>query len=200
MRYAKQLMIVLSAGTGALTALAQQRIPAPVPQSQSGVSAETPAASAAKKETGEDIEFLTEALRTGLAEIEIARLAQQRTDTPAVREYGKKLQADHTKLVEEIKTILAPVNVTVPSEPTVEAQGHYAALAKLSGMEFDSAFLRMMIASHEEAIEKYGAQTHANPNKQLSEFAAEALPTLREHLMIAESLHPGGPPRANAHE
>jgi hypothetical protein len=46
----------------------------------------------------------------------------------------------------------------------------------------------MMIWSHTEALEKYGAQTHANPNRSLSEFASKALPMLRDHLATAESL------------
>jgi putative membrane protein len=90
------------------------------------------------------------------------------------------------------------LRVTIPSEPTVEAQGHQAALEKLSGAEFDAAFVPLMIASHEEAIEKYSAQTHANPNEQLAELAASALPTLREHLAIAESLRANASGRPNA--
>ena len=58
----------------------------------------------------------------------------------------------------------------------------------LSGTEFDAAFVQMMVWSHTEAIEKYGAQTHANPNRALHDFAMNSLPMLREHLATAESL------------
>ena len=46
----------------------------------------------------------------------------------------------------------------------------------------------MMIWTHTEAIEKYGAQTHANPDRALHDFAQRSLPMLREHLAAAEAL------------
>jgi len=39
-----------------------------------------------------------------------------------------------------------------------------------------------------EAIEQYGAQTHANPDRMLADFASKGLSMLREHLETAESL------------
>ena len=84
--------------------------------------------------------------------------------------------------------MLTPLNVTLPVEPSAEAQVHHAALARLTGEQFDAAFIEAMIASHTEAIEKYGAQTHANPDRALSDFASRSLAMLREHLATAESL------------
>ena len=45
-----------------------------------------------------------------------------------------------------------------------------------------------MIASHKEALEAYGAQTHANPDRALADFASKGMAMLREHLATAESL------------
>jgi putative membrane protein len=181
------------AATAVLAASAQPPIRSPggLTESENAVSAESPNAAGAPQSTdSEDVEFLVEALHTGMAEARMGQLAQQRGST-AVKEFGKKLEADHTRSVQEIKGLLGTRNVATAAEPTVEAEAHAAALAKLSGAEFDAAFLRVMVSSHEEAIEKYGAQTHANPNKQLAEFAAKALPTLREHLATARSLQRG---------
>lgn len=195
MRHTHYFVIALGAAAAAavFTASAQ---PTPrslggVTESENAVSAESPNAAGAPQTTdSDDVEFLVEALHTGMAEAQMGQLAQQR-GTAAVKEFGKKLEADHTRAVQEIKGLLGTRNVTAPGEPTVEAAAHAAALTKLSGSEFDAAFLPLMVTSHEEAIEKYGAQTHANPNKQLSEFAAKTLPTLREHLAKARSLQQG---------
>ena len=142
-------------------------------------------AASADNKNAEDLEFLTEALRTSLAEVQMGELAAQRGHDPRVRAYGAKLKTDHAAQAAELQQLLKPLNVTVPEEPSAEAQAHYAALARLSGEEFDSRFVEMMIASHTEAIEKYGAQTHANPDRALHDFAAKSLPMLREHLAIA---------------
>jgi predicted outer membrane protein len=78
--------------------------------------------------------------------------------------------------------------VPVPTQLSAEAISQLAALARLSGKEFDMAFVQQMIWTHTDAIERYGAQTHANPDRSVHEFAAASLPMLREQLAKAEAL------------
>ena len=185
-----QTKFILAAllGGAALAAGAQTRDPVPLQQSQSGAAAQNPRVALAQPADSDDVKFLTDALRTSLAEVQMGELPAQRGSMPAVREFGAKLTADHAASAREIRGMLETMNATVPSEPSVEAQGHHTALARLSGAEFDTAFLTLMIESHEAAIEAYSAQTHANPNEQLKDFAQKSLPTLREHLGTAISL------------
>jgi len=182
------LSAAIIAAALAAGATAQTREPRPPAQNQSIVTAEAPGATAGAARDADDVEFLVEALRTSLAEIEMGALASQRGHDPRVRDYGAKLETDHAAQATEIERLLRPIGVTIPVEPSAEAQAHLDALTRLSGGAFDAAFDDMMITSHTEAIEEYGAQTHANPDRALHDFAANALPMLREHLQIAESL------------
>ena len=118
----------------------------------------------------------------------MGELAAQRSNEQRVRDYGTKLGSDHTAHASEIERLLEPLNVAIPTEPSAEALSHLAALTRLSGKEFDASFIQLMIWTHTEAIEKYGAQTHANPDRSLHDFAERSLPMLREHLAAAESL------------
>jgi putative membrane protein len=133
-------------------------------------------------------EFLVEALRTSLAEARLGELATQQSYDMRVRDFGARLRSDHTAHAAEIERLLEPLGVTIPTEPSAEALAQQATLQRLTGTEFDGAFVQLMIWSHTEAIEKYGAQTHANPDRALHDFAAASLPMLREHLSIAEGL------------
>ena len=187
MRATTTLAIAASTTAFAFGVMAQTRDATPAVPNRSIVTAEAPR-TAADNKNAEDLEFLTAALRTSLAEIRLGELAAQRGSNARVREYGAKLKTDHAAQAAELQQLLKPLNVTVPEEPSAEAQAHYAALARLSGTEFDARFIEMMIASHTEAIEKYGAQTHANPDRALHDFAAKSLPVLREHLAEAQSL------------
>jgi putative membrane protein len=169
----------------AAAAVAQTRSSAPAAQNQSIVTAEAAREAPAQNRS---TEFLSEALRSNLAEAKIGELAAQRGRDPRVRDYGARLHRDHTAHAAEIRRILEPLKITVAEEPSAEAISHEAVLTRLSAEEFDAAFVQMMVWSHTEAIEKYGAQTHANPDKALSDFASKSLPMLREHLAVAESL------------
>jgi putative membrane protein len=118
----------------------------------------------------------------------MGELAAQHSYDQKVREYGTKLKSDHTAHAAEIERMLEPLGVTIPTEPSAEALSQLAALERLSGEELDAAFIQMTIWTHTEAIEKYGAQTHANPDRSLHDFATRSLPMLREHLAAAEAL------------
>lgn len=172
----------------AIGASAQNRNPTPVPRDGSIVTAEAARESPSNNKNAEDIEFLVEAMRTGLAEVQLGELAAQRSYDPRVRDYGTRLKVDHAAQVAEIERMLEPLQVAVPTEPSTKAQAQHAALARLTGEQFDAAFIEAMIASHTEAIEQYGAQTHANPDRALADFASKSLPVLREHLAAAQSL------------
>jgi putative membrane protein len=161
----------------------------PGPSDQRIVTAEapprtTPADAAASRST----EFLLDALRTSLAEARMGKLATQQSYDVKVRDYGKKLENDHTAHAGDIERLLEPRSVTIPTEPSAEALSQIAALTRLSGEQFDSAFIQMTIWTHTDAIERYGAQTHANPDRSLHDFAMKSLPMLREHLAQAEAL------------
>jgi putative membrane protein len=188
MTFTTNLSIAALAAALTLGATAQTRSAAPEPQNQSIVTAEAAQEPARTSKNAHHIEFLVEALRTSLAEARMGELAAQQSHEQRVRVYGMKLRTDHTAHASEIERLLEPLNVAIPTEPTAEALSHLAALTRLAGKEFDASFIQMMIWTHTEAIEKYGAQTHANPDRSVHDFAASSLPMLREHLAVAESL------------
>jgi putative membrane protein len=177
------LPLIASTAVVALGATAQTRGAPAEPQGI--VTAE---ATARANWSAAQIEFLLNALRSSLAEIRMGELAAQSSYDQELRVYGTKLKSDHTAHAAEIERMLEPLGVTIPTEPSAEALSQLAALQRLSGEELDAAFVQMMIWTHTDAIEKYGAQTHANPNRALHDFATRSLPMLREHLAAAESL------------
>jgi len=172
----------------ALSAAPQTRDSASAQSSPNIVTAEAARETPPHNKSADDVEFLVDAMRTGLAEVRLGELAEQRSYDPRVRDYGAKLKSDHMAQVAELERLLKPLQVTIPAEPSAEAQAHHAALARLTGEQFDASFITTMIASHMEAIEQYGAQTHANPDRALADFASKSLPMLREHLAAAQAL------------
>jgi putative membrane protein len=182
-------MILLATAVGtALGAVAQTRGTAPASQDQSIVTAEASPRTPTDRANSKSIEFLLDALRASLTEARMGKLAAQQSYDEKVRDYGKKLEADHAAHAAELKRLLEPLHVTIPTEPSAEGLSQLAALTRLSGKEFDSAFVQAAIWMHNDAIEQYGAQTHANPDRALHEFAEKSLPMLREHLATAEAL------------
>src|SRR5262245_29146107 len=168
----------------ALGAAAQPRGATPAQQGPSTATAE---ANRGSRNTRQ-IEFLLDALRTSLANVRMGELATQKSTDQRVRDYGTKLKNDFTTQATEIERLLEPLNVPIPTEPSPEALARLAALTRLSGKEFDMAFVQQLIWTHTDAVESYDAQTRANPDRSVHDFAAASLPMLREHLIKAEAL------------
>lgn len=182
----KHLCIAALAAAFTAGASAQSRTATPPAQNQSIVTAE--ALRAAPRADTEDAEFLSEALRGARAEIALGELAAARGHDARVRELGAKVARDHEAQTKELEGLLTARNVVAAESPSTDAQLHLAALQRATGAEFDTAFVELMIGMHREALEEYGAETHANPDEALSDVASKHLPVLREHLRIAESL------------
>jgi putative membrane protein len=146
----------------------------------------------ARADDAEDSKFLQDAIQTDIAEVKLGELALQRSNDDGVRDFAHRLQTDHSGSMQQAAALAKDLGTRIPSAPSDEAQQHYASLAKLSGREFDAAFVNHMVAGHREALAKFGEQTQANPNAApnaaIAELAAKTLPTLKEHLAMAETL------------
>lgn len=169
-------------------ATAQTRGGAAQPQESNVVTAETPQQPPARSSNTRQVEFLMDAMRASLANVRMGELATQQSNDQRVRDYGTRLKSDFSTHTAEIQDLLMSLDVPGPTQLSAEAISRLAALARLSGREFDMAFVQQMIWTHTDAIERYGGQTHANPDRSVHDFAAASLPMLRDQLARAEAL------------
>jgi putative membrane protein len=133
-----------------------------------------------------DQDFATKAAQGGMAEVELGKLAQERGASAHVKEYGKMLVDDHTRLNNELKDIASKENITLPTDISPEQRRNIDRLAKLSGSQFDREFLKDSAKDHREDIAEFEKEAKNGQNQALKNFASTSLPTLREHLKMAE--------------
>ena len=134
--------------------------------------------------------FLTDATRGNIAEVKMGELAQQRGQSEGIREYGEMLVEHHSKALKETAELAKDLEVIPPALPSAEQTQKHDALARLSGTEFDQAFAAEMVKAHQETIAKYERQAQSGDSK-VAKLAREMLPTLQEHLAMAQRLESG---------
>jgi putative membrane protein len=139
---------------------------------------------------GGDKTFITKAIQGNLAEVDMGKLAQKQGGSQGVRDYGMTLQQDHSAALQKAKAAAKAAGVTPPSAPSSQQKADYDHLAKMSGPQFDRAFLEHMVKDHKKDISEY--EKAAKNKDQIGSYASEALPTLRKHLQTAESLASSG--------
>ncbi len=132
--------------------------------------------------------FLREAIQGDLAEIKLGMLVEQKAQSQKVREFGQTLVRDHQQALNLAKDLAQSFGMSVPETPSDEAQDEYASLEKKSGNAFDKAFLDYAVEEHRKDIDKFQQEASAPNGQQVATLAQNALPTLRKHLDIAQSL------------
>jgi putative membrane protein len=139
-----------------------------------------------KLPSGEE-RFMKEAASGGLMEVELGKIAAEKGSHQRVKEFGKRMQADHSKANAQLKKIASSKGVDLPSEPSGEHKSTMDKLTKLSGAEFDREYMDAMVDDHKEDIEKFQTQADKGKDPELKKFASENLPILKKHLELAQS-------------
>lgn len=135
-----------------------------------------------------DQKFATQAAAAGLAEVELADLAQQKATRDSVKQYADHLKQDHQQANEKLKSLAAQKGVQLPSGPDSKHKKEKERLAKLQGAQFDKAYVDAMVKDHKAVINDFEREAKKGNDAELKEFAAQTLPKLREHLDHAQKL------------
>ena len=151
-----------------------------------GTSADTSKPAAAKSSKKMDDTFAMKAAQGGLAEVQLGQLAEQKASNPDVKAFGQKMVDDHQKANDELKQAAAKGNVALPTEPSAKEKAEAARLEKLSGAAFDKAYMMHMVADHKKDVAEFQREAKSGQNEQIKNFAQQTVPTLQEHLKMAQ--------------
>jgi putative membrane protein len=133
--------------------------------------------------------FVKEAAEGAATEVALGRVAQEKGSSDAVKQFGKRMVDDHSKAAEELKQAAAMARIAVPSETPKKAKKAQDKLSKLSGAEFDRAYAKMMVSDHKVDVKDFENEARNGAIPAVRSFAANTLPTLKEHLKLAEELY-----------
>ena len=157
----------------------------------SGVSTAAFAAGTETAAVPEPAAFVENAAMSGMAEVELGRLALLKSRDENVREFAQRMVTDHTKANQELTTIASAKGITPPKNLDAEHQSHLKMLREKSGADFDRAYSEHMKMDHSKAVSLFeGASRSDDP--AVAGFAKKTLPTLKEHKQLAQKLPDDG--------
>jgi putative membrane protein len=132
--------------------------------------------------------FLKHAAQGGIAEVALAQLAKDKASNPDVKSFAERLERDHGKANDELKSLASKKGVTLPEKPTTYAANEKTKLSKLSGAAFDKAYIAAMVDDHHKDIRAFEREVGGAGDADVKAFVTKTLPTLKEHLQQAEQL------------
>ncbi|HKQ31370.1 MAG TPA: DUF4142 domain-containing protein [Burkholderiales bacterium] len=135
-----------------------------------------------------DRKFAADAAIAGMAEIELANLAQKKAKTESVRQFAEHLLTDHQQANEKLKALASQKNIALPKDLDAKHKVERDKLAALDGPEFEKAYIEAMIKDHRKAVNDFQTAAKRTQDEDLKTFASETEPKLREHLEHAQKL------------
>lgn len=138
--------------------------------------------------TSSEKEFMTNAARGGMLEVQLGNLAAQKASSPDVKQFGERMVTDHGQLNQKLQQLAS--NMNLPTEQQLSPEQHSAVtrLEKLSGKAFDREYMKMMITDHTKDVAAFRRMASQATNPDIKQFATSALPTLEDHLKMAHEI------------
>jgi len=162
--------------------------------SAAGTNAPGNTGSSMSKSTGasslssSDRNFIMKAAQGGMAEVELGQLASQRASDPQVKQFAERMVADHGKANDQLKQIASSKNVTLPTDVPAAEKRERDRLAKLNGAQFDREYMSHMTSDHKKDTSLFRSAAKSAKDSEIKQFASTTLPTLEEHLQMAQSI------------
>lgn len=128
--------------------------------------------------------FIQQAAVGGLMEVEMGNLTTQKSKSPKVLAFAKRMITDHTAANKELQQIAESLGVKVPEALPSEEQSHLAMMRQSEANEYDQSYMDMMVKDHAKTIDLFNGATKFK-NDKLRAFAQKTLPVLQQHNQMA---------------
>jgi len=135
-----------------------------------------------------DALFAAAAADSGLSELTLSQLGEQRAADPELKKFSHQMIADHTRVNQELQTLAAQKGIALPATVDVRAQYCAQSLAGLSGQKFDECYAKAQLVAHLEAVSAFEAEAERGQDRDVKAFAAKHLPHLKEHLNMIKPI------------
>ena len=135
-----------------------------------------------------DAKFFERAASANMAEIELAALAQQRGTSAEVKSFAAMMHRDHTKKLDELKTLAAKKGVALPTELSPMHLDLKQDLEAKSGAEFDEAYADAMVNAHRSMSDLLVDTAEQTADTDIRTFATETNKGVMTHLEHAQKL------------
>lgn len=101
-----------------------------------------------------DKDFVHDAAIANMAEVELGKMATERSTNADVKKFGQMMVDDHTNLENKLTAVASQHNIPVPTQLDDKHRDLRDKLAKLNGTDFDREYMDAMVDGHEDVVDK----------------------------------------------
>jgi putative membrane protein len=131
--------------------------------------------------------FVKHAALDGMTEVELAKVALQKSKNDEVKQFAQKMSQDHSQANEQLMQIAKSKGISAPTKLDAKHEAMVKSLSAKSGAAFDKAYADHMAKDHSKAVALFQAASKSS-DQDIAAFAQKILPTLQEHKQMADNL------------
>ncbi len=135
-----------------------------------------------------DAAFYKKAAESGIFEVDAGNQAQQKASNQQVKDFGAMMVKDHTAANDQLKSLAASKNISLPTTASVSQMAQKGKLDVLAGDTYDESYIKGQISAHHEAIALFKKEAASGQDADAKAFAQSTLPTLQKHLKAAKDI------------
>jgi putative membrane protein len=135
-------------------------------------------------------DFAKTAATSDMYEVEAGKIASEKGQSAAVKQFGQMMVEAHSTTSEELKAIVAAekINVQLPTALDAKHQKLIDALNNAKPADFDKTYAEQQEAAHEDAEDLFENYADDGDNAALKRFAAKVLPVIKQHKQEADRI------------
>ena len=133
------------------------------------------------KAAEKDAQFVVDVVASNYGEVKLAKLAQQKSSSKELKEVAKMLEADHSAVLNELKSMASNKGIVIPSEENGESKDKLKELTDEKASEFDKEWCEILMDNHKNSISKFENAANDISDPDLKNFVNTVLPKLRTH-------------------
>jgi len=158
--------------------------------SQTGASGAAGATASSAKLSSGDEKALKDMAMSDMAEVATGKLAQSKGQSAEVKAFGQQMIDDHGAALTKVQAVAQAKGVTLPTDLDAKHKAMSAKLEKLSGAEFDKAYMAQAgVKDHTDTHKKLVADAKKIKDADVKALADQHMPVVEQHLKAAQQMH-----------
>ena len=123
-------------------------------------------------------------LEGGMAEVQLGQLAQQKSESNDVKQFGAKMVNDHGQMGDKwLKPVAQQMGINPPSGPSKKDKKEMEKLQGMSGQDFDREYITMMVKDHQKDLSEFRKEASSGKSPAVKDAASQGAPIIEEHLI-----------------
>ncbi len=123
-----------------------------------------------------------------MTEVQLGQLAADKASAQDVKDFGSKMVADHGKANDELKSIAQTKGIQIPDKLDAKHQATVDKFSKLSGADFDKAYVSEMVTDHKKDNALFQKEASSGTDADIKAFAAKTDETVKMHLSMIQDI------------